>query len=100
MANSYTGGRIVADTASEQVIPVNKKIKISYILFIPDANNDQIILRESSTGAIAFKLSSGTAKQEEFLNFSNDPILMNGLYVDSVSTNAVAILYTTTKGAK
>lgn len=100
MANSYTGGRIVIDTASEQVIATDRRIKVSYILFVPDANGDQIILRESSSGPIVLKLSAGTAKQEEFLNFSADPITLTGLYVDSVSTNAVAILYTTTRGAK
>lgn len=101
MANTYVRGRIMIDTASEQVLPTTSRIKITYILFVPDANNDQIVIRESSTGPIVFKLSSATGKSEELLDFSNDPILMEGLYVDTISSNAIAILYTTTsRGGK
>lgn len=99
MANSYSGGRIVVDTASEQVIATDRKIKVSYILFTPDAADDQIVIRESSSGAIVFKLSSSTAKENMLLDFSREPVVMNGVYVDSVSSNAVAVLYTTSRGA-
>lgn len=100
MANSFTNGRIVLDTSSEQVIATTRDVKISYILFTPDAANDQIIVRESSGGPILFKLSASTAKEDLLLDFSADPILARGIYVDTVSSNAVAILYTTTKGGR
>lgn len=98
MANSYKRGRVYIDTASSQVIATDRRIKVTYVLFVPDANNDQIILREASGEPIAFKLSGSAGKESLFLDFSRDPIVMNGVYVDSVSTNAVAILYTTTAG--
>lgn len=98
MANSFNGGRIHIDTASEQVVATDRRVKIAYILFVPDANEDQIVLRESSTGDVVFKLSSANAKESKLMDFARDPIVMNGVYVDTVSTNAIAILYTTSRG--
>lgn len=100
MANSYTNGRIVIDTASEQVVATDRTVKISYILFTPDAANDQIIVRESAGGPILFKLSASTAKEDLLLDFTGDPIVARGIYVDTVSANAVAVLYTTTRGGR
>lgn len=98
----FNKGRLTIQSsdAGTQLISTDRRIKISYILFVPDANGDQIVIRESSSGDIVFKLSSGTGKQEEFLDFTADPIVMDGVYVDTVSANAVAILYTTTKGGR
>lgn len=100
MANSYIKGRVYIDTATSQVVSEDKRIKITHILFVPNATNDQIVVRENSSGPPAFILSAATAKDHEYLDFSANPIVMDGIYVSSVSSGAQAILYTTSGGAK
>lgn len=103
MANSYNKGRIYINTATgdtRQAVSTDKRIKIAYITFIPNAGNDQCVIKESSSGEIVFVLSAATAKDTLFLDFSAKPVVMDGLYVESLSSNAQAILYTTSEGSK
>lgn len=100
MANSYNKGRIVLDTATSQVVATNRRVKIAYILFVSNSANDQAIIRESSSGPIVFKLSDPTGKDQQLLDFSENPVVMDGVYIDSLSSNCVIILYTTSEGSK
>lgn len=99
MANSYNKGRVYIDTATDQAVPTTSRIKVAYVLFIPNAANDQCVIKESSGGEVVFKLSAATAKQQDLLDFSAKPIVMDGVYVTSLSASAVVILYTTSGGA-
>ena len=100
MANSYNKGRVYIDTAPSQAVSEDKRIKVTHILFVPTNSNDQIVIRENISGAPVFVLSAATAKDHEFLDFSTNPIVMDGVYVSSVSSGAQAILYTTSGGTK
>lgn len=103
MANSYQKGRVYIDTATgdtRQAVATTKRVKVTYICFIPNAGNDQAVIKESSSGEVVFKLSAATAKETVLLDFSSNPIVMEGIYVESLSSNAVIIMYTTSEGAR
>lgn len=97
MANSISTGKIYIDSTGEIA---TSQIKIAHILFTPDAANDQIILRETSSGSDVLKLRGATAKETLHYDFSNKPIVFeNGLYVQTLSTGAVATVITTKAGS-
>jgi hypothetical protein len=96
MANSRLGNKIYIEaTGSIATVP----IKVAYILFTPDAANDQLILRETSNGADCLILRAATVKDTRMFDFSRKPIVFqNGIYVQTLSSGAKAVLITTSAG--
>lgn len=96
MANAQTTGKIYLDSTG---LVTDARVKVSAIIFTPSAANDQLILRETETGANCVALQSATAKTTMHFDFSLTPIVFgNGLYVQTLSTGATATLITTSSG--
>lgn len=71
-------------------------VKIAYIIFTPNTSNDEILLRETSDGADCFYLRSATGKDSKYFDFSRSPLFFpNGIYVQTLTSGAKAVLVTT-----
>lgn len=96
MANAVTTGKIYIDSTG--AVTTNT-IKIAYILFTPDAANDQLILRESQNGSNCLSVRAAVAKNTMILDFSRKPLVFtNGLYVQTLTSGATATVVTTKSG--
>lgn len=94
MANSKTGPNIYVDTASEQVTA--DRTKVSYVLFTPSAANDMIVLSNSSLGPNILTIQSAVAKETKVVDTSRRPLVFpNGIYVQTLSSGALATIVTT-----
>lgn len=96
MANAVTGNKIYIDATGAVT---TERTKVSYILFTPDAANDQLILRETSGGANCINIRASVAKETMTIDLSATPaVFNNGIYVQTLSTSATATLITTSSG--
>jgi hypothetical protein len=96
MANAIRGNKIYVDTTGE--ITTKRQI-VTTILFTPDSNNDQIVIREISSDVDIMKIRGSIAKQTIQLRFDAAPLVFgNGIYIQTLSTGATAVLVTTTRG--
>ncbi len=72
---------------------------VSCILFTPDTANDQIVLRESASGPDVFMLRGSTGKNTVQFDFSIKPVVFpNGIYVQTLTSGAKAVIITTQAG--
>lgn len=95
---SFIRGRIYMAAADAASSITTKKVKVVYALFIPDAAGDQAVVSESSSDDPAIIFSSAVAKEAQLLDFSSKPVILDGVYLDSISANGQVILYTTSEG--
>jgi hypothetical protein len=98
MANVRNSNSIYVDaTGSLNTDP----IKVAYIIFTPDSANDQLILKSfDNSGNIKFNIRGATAKESMFFDFSATPLhFPQGIYVSTLSSNATAVIITTSGGA-
>ena len=92
MANAITGNKVYVATTGEIT---TSRTKIAYILFTPDAANDQLVLRETASGANCVSIRGATAKQTALYDFSNCPLVFNnGVYIQTLTSGATATLIT------
>lgn len=92
MANAVTGNKIYVDTTGS--VTTSRKL-VKGILFTPAAINDQMVLREESTGPDALRLRGATANQTSFYDFSQCPLIFtNGIFIQTLTTGAVATIIT------
>lgn len=97
MANTTAGNKIYVDSTG---LLTSSRTNVSCILFTPDAANDQIILRETEDGPNVFILRGATAKNTVQFDFSIKPIVfINGMFVQTLTTGAKAVIVTTQAGA-
>jgi hypothetical protein len=101
MANVRASNTIYVD-ATGTCSASEKGIKVAYVVFTPDAANDQLILRDKdATGNKKLNIRGATAKETLFFDFSYAPIhFANGIYIDTLTAGAVATLVTTTSGGE
>jgi len=94
MANTYNQNTCAIDSTGDSGIGTGKgRIKLFGVIFVPDANNDEIELRNSSGGAVKFYTRAATAKETKFIDLANKPILFNdAIHVQTLSSSARAIL--------
>lgn len=98
MANSYTNGVVYLDTASAQAVATSNRLKVKYAVLIPNSAGDTATIKQASSDTNpSISLKAGVNGQA-VLDFSREPIIMNGIYLDSISSNAVVLLYTTSRG--
>lgn len=96
MANATTGNKIYVEATG--ALATTRK-KVAYIIFTPDAANDEIIIKETSAGDTCLHLRGATAKQSLLFDFSNKPLVFqNGIYVSTLTSSAKAVLITTESG--
>lgn len=98
MANSYNSGVVYLDTASNQAVASTNRLRIKYAVLIPSTAGDTAQLKQVSTDANPTISMKAGVNGQTILDFSREPIAMNGVYVESLSSNAVVLLYTTTRG--
>lgn len=92
MANSRTANTIYIDTAANQVVELTN-VKVSGILFTGGSPNDAMILKEMSSGPIKLKIQAASADDTKYFDFSqNNLVFSQGIYVDTLSSGAVATL--------
>lgn len=100
MANSYQKGVVYIDTASAQAVAATNRLKIKYALIIPAASGDTVEISETSTSTNPSLVLKAPTNGQHLLDFSREPIVMDGVYVNTVSSNAVVLLYTTSRGGQ
>jgi hypothetical protein len=96
VANAQTTGKIYIDSTG---LVTDQSTKIAYILFTTDAANDQMILKETSSGSTCVNIRGALAKHTYIFDFADIPMIFgNGVYVSTLSANATATLVTTKSG--
>lgn len=97
MANAYQSGSIFVDTTGTLT---TKPVKVAYILYTPDAANDQIAVYDGSSASdpVKLKIKHVTAKDTKVLDFSSRPLYFaNGIHV-VVPTSGTATFILTSEG--
>lgn len=96
MANTRIGNKILIDsTGSITDVPT----KVMYILFTPNTANDELTLRETSSGSDCFYIRGSSAKQTDIYRFEMCPLVFaNGIFVQTLTSGAKAVLVTTQTG--
>ena len=96
MANAQTTGKISLDSTGAVT---TSQVKVSHIIFTPNAANDTLVLRETPGGGDVLTLQSATAKTTMHFDFSASPIVFfGGIYVQTITAGAKATLITTSGG--
>ena len=98
MANTFNGGTIYIDATGASGA---EKVKVTYVVFTPDAANDELKITDGNGGAVKFRCRAGTAKNSIMFDFSRRPIVFNSsVYVATLTSSATAMVYTTTAGSE
>lgn len=100
MANTFFSGTVFVDTVG--AVSSLTGLKVAYVLFTPNANNDSVTIRDgdSSGDPIKFQFLASADHQTMLFDFSRNPILFkDGIYCSALSSGAVIMLYTTSAGA-
>lgn len=96
MANARTGNKIFIDSTGSIT---DSSVKIAYIIFTPNSANDEFLLQETSSGASCLYFRAATAKDTKVYDFSRKPVVFNnGVYVQTLTLGAKAMIITTTTG--
>lgn len=96
MANTTAGNKMYVDSTG---LLTDVRTTVTQILFTPDSANDQIVLRESASGPDVFLLRGAVAKNTLQFDFSIKPVVFpNGIYVQTLTSGAKAVIITTTAG--
>jgi hypothetical protein len=96
-ANTYYIMEVSASGTATSFIN-EKNVQVTHIVFVSDAAGDAIVLNDksasaSSAGAVKLKIAATGADETILLDFSAHPIVFpNGIWVSSLSSNAVATL--------
>lgn len=94
--NARVGNKIFIDSTGEVT---TSQVKVAYILFTPNSANDELTLRETASGADCFYLRGAVAKQTTIFRLGEAPaVFVNGLYVQTLTSGAKAVLVTTSTG--
>ncbi len=100
MANARTGNKIFIDSTGAAIAGVNQPVKVAYILFTPAAADDELLVKETSSGENCLYFRSTIAKTTMFFDFSYAPILFNnGIYIETLTSGAKAVFITTQAGS-
>lgn len=96
MANVIRANKILIDSTG---LVTSARTKVAYILFTPNAANDEIAIRESPSDDNCFYLRGAVAKQTEIYRMSEVPAVFgNGIYIQTLTSGAKAVLITTNTG--
>ena len=94
MANARIANKILVDATG---VVTENETKVVYILFTANTANDEMVIRETSSGSDCFYVRAATAKDTKYLDFSRAPLVFkNGIYVQTLTSGAKAVLVTTT----
>jgi hypothetical protein len=95
MANITQSSSIYIDSTG---VAFTGRTKVAYIIFTPNAANDEITLRDGDGGGdpIKIHLHAATAKDSKVFDFSRRPmIFQDGIYVSALTASAKATLILT-----
>lgn len=94
MANARSGNVIYIDSSGS--VTDEKGLRVAHIIFTTSGANDAIEIRDSSSGTTKFYAKHVTANDTKHFSLDTIPIYFaNGIYVQSLSSGAKAILITT-----
>ncbi len=94
MANVQNGNSFYVDSTG--ALTTSKNVRVSQIVFTPAAANDQMILKnEGTSGALKIKIRGSTANETTSIQFTTPLIFPGGIYVDTVTSGALATIITT-----
>jgi hypothetical protein len=100
VANTRLGNIIYIDTASEQV-STDRNSRIIGLIYTSSGAGDQVVLRESSTGADKIAIKNGVANDTKHLRMEESPIIFGaGIYVQSISSGSKLMLIVSQSGAQ
>lgn len=96
MANTTSSNMIFIDSTGTVA---DSTTKVAYIIFTPDAANDELLLRMTSSGANCFYARGAVAKNTVVYDFSRKPLVfVNGLHVQTLTSGAKVVVITTKAG--
>lgn len=96
MANVIRANKILIDSTG---LVTSTRTKVAYILFTPNAANDELAIRETASDSDCFYIRGVTAKQTEIYRLAETPLVFgNGIYVQTLTSGAKAVLITTNTG--
>lgn len=94
--NSRVGNKIFIDSTGAII---TGSVKVAYVLFTPDSAEDELVLRETASGADCFYIRGATAKQTALYRMPEVPLTFtNGIYVQTLTAGAKVVLVTTSTG--
>jgi hypothetical protein len=97
MANARIGNKILVDSTGAVV---TGSVKVIHILFTPNTALDEMVIRETASGADCFYLRASVAKDTQHFDFSIAPLVFtNGIYIQTLTSGAKAVIVTATGGA-
>lgn len=98
MANVRNSNSIYVDTASD-LVSSDQNVKLTHVVFSSSAAGDTIKLRDGAVdGPVKLVIKNGLANDTKTHRFDIVPIVFpTGIYVDVLSSGAVATLITTAK---
>ena len=87
MANARVGNTIHIDSTGS--VTTDRNTRVVGIFFTPDANNDEVMLYETSGGPMKLHLRSSVGKLSQFYRLVDMPIIFgNGIYVGTITSGA------------
>ncbi len=96
MANTIRGNKILIDSTGEVT---TTRTKVVYILFTPNTAFDELVLRETASDADCFYIRQAVAKETKLYRLPEAAaVFNNGLYVQTLTSGAKAVLITTSTG--
>lgn len=96
MANARIANKIFVDSTGSIV---TNTVKVTYILFTPGAASDELTLRETADGPDCFHVRGATAHDTLYYRFDVAPLVFsNGIYVQTITSGAKAVIVTSMAG--
>lgn len=92
MANTVMGNKIYVDDTGSIT---TARIKVAYVFLTPASTNDGITLSESENGSPAMVINCDGDKKMVMIDVSRRPMVFNGLFIQDISSGAVATIVTT-----
>jgi hypothetical protein len=94
MANVQNSNSFYVDSTG--LLSDKPNIRVSGIIFTPNAANDAITLIDGTGGSTKLKIQGATAKNTVLIDFHMAPIVFpNGIFVSAITASAVATIITT-----
>ncbi len=92
MANTQFPSHFYVDTAGE--LFATGPIKITRIIYLATASNDELVIRESASGPNAVRLKGSSAHDLIEVDLSEtNVVLHNGVYVQTISAGSSAQIF-------
>lgn len=86
------GNKVYVDSTGS--ITTNRT-KVAYVFLTPSNTNDLVTLGETESGSPAMTITCDGDKKMVMIDVSRRPMVFNGLFIQDISSGAVATIVTT-----